>query len=92
MNDWLLLSAFLVVVLAVTFTLWRLVKGPHPVDRIICLDLIGISIAGLVSIQAIRSNQLVLLDTVLVLSIILFIGTILFARYIEGYIEKKEQK
>lgn len=80
---------FFILTLSLCLTFYRFIRGPHMVDRIMCLDLLALITAGLVAIHAIHSNQDIFLDIVLVLSIIAFMGTIVFARLIEGYMGKE---
>ncbi|MEM9157703.1 MAG: monovalent cation/H+ antiporter complex subunit F [Verrucomicrobiota bacterium] len=68
---------------ALIASLYRLVKGPANVDRIIALDLIAglaIAISVLLSIQ---TGQSVYLNVSLCLAIIAFLSTVAFAKRLE---------
>lgn len=81
---------FYILLLAAGLSLVRLIKGPHPVDRIICLDLLALSVAGMLAVHAVRFQQESFLDAVLIISLVAFLGTIVFARLIETYTSQKE--
>jgi multicomponent Na+:H+ antiporter subunit F len=79
----LISASLFLMISAFVLSFWRLVRGPDPVDRVVCLDLLALLAAGLMAIQAVWVRESVYLDAVLVLSIVAFFGTIVFARYIE---------
>lgn len=82
---------FFVLALSIATTFIRIVRGPHSVDRILCLDLLAIVVAAIVTLHAVNSNETIYLDAVLVLSIISFLSTIVFARYIERGPERRKK-
>lgn len=79
-----LMGALTALALALALCILRLVKGPHSVDRILCLDLAALIVAGILVVHSVQTHQEAFIDIVLILSIISFIGTIVFARFIEG--------
>jgi multicomponent Na+:H+ antiporter subunit F len=83
MSELLNSLSFYILVLSLVISGIRMAKGPHPVDRILVLDLLAVVTGGLLCVHAVQSDQSAFLDVVLVLSIIGFLGTIVFARYIE---------
>lgn len=90
MTAWIHTIAFYILLLAVGLSLIRLIKGPHPVDRIVCLDLMALTIGGLLAVHAVRFQQESFMDAVLIISLIGFMGTIVFARLIESFANHKE--
>lgn len=81
--EWLMQISIFLLVLALGCALFRIIKGPSLPDRIVALDLVAMSIAGIIAIYAIGANQPVFLDVLLVLAIVLFFGTVAFGRYLE---------
>lgn len=92
MNEGVFYFSFITVGVAILIAFFHMVRARHPVDRVVCLDLISLSVAVLISLQAMHSKMEVWLDTVFVLSIIAFISTVLFARYVEGHFERGKSK
>lgn len=76
-------TSFFLLVSSVAISFIRLWKGPHAVDRVLCLDLLALVTAGLICVHSIHYNQAVFLDAILVLAIISFLGTVVLARLIE---------
>ncbi|GGH22665.1 cation:proton antiporter [Sphingobacterium alkalisoli] len=69
--------------LSIILVFFRLLKGPHVVDRVVALDLIITIGIGIITVFTIRSNQKVLLDVAIILALIAFLGTVAFSYYIE---------
>ena len=75
--------SFLMLVAALTLALTRLIRGPSLADRVVALDLFAVIAAGFLSVYAIETNQVVLLDVAIVQALIAFLGTVAFAQYME---------
>ncbi|MFT8322110.1 MAG: Na(+)/H(+) antiporter subunit F1 [Bacillus sp. (in: firmicutes)] len=75
--------AILFIVIAMLGFTYRAIKGPTIPDRIIALDAIGISLAGLTALISIVLNTNALLEVILVIGILAFIGTIAFSKFLE---------
>ena len=74
---------FSLVGLGLLFSLYRLIKGPTHFDRVVSLDVINVSIIGvLVVIALILKNEL-FIDVAIVYSILGFLETIVFAKFLE---------
>ena len=74
---------FSLVGLGPLFSLYRLIKGPTHFDRVVSLDVINVSIIGvLVVIALILKNEL-FIDVAIVYSILGFLETIVFAKFLE---------
>ncbi len=82
---------FLIQMMALFLTFIRFLKGPHPVDRIMCLDLSVLVVAGLMALQTLYFEEEAFLDLVLILSITGFLSTVVFARFIERNLGQKER-
>lgn len=73
------------VVLAVAAVLFvvRLLRGPTLGDRVLALDGLLSTVVGLVVLEAVDDDSVLLLDVPIVVAFIGFIGTAVVARFIE---------
>ena len=72
-----------VLVVALFLAFIRLVRGPSLPDRVVALELCGTVVVGMIAVQAIMSEQGVLLDVAIGLALVSFLGTVAFARYVQ---------
>jgi multicomponent Na+:H+ antiporter subunit F len=75
--------AFDILVLALFVAFIRLVRGPSLPDRVVALELCGTVMVCMIAVQAIMTEQPVLLDVAIALALVSFLGTVAFARYIQ---------
>lgn len=75
--------AILVIVIAIIGFTYRAIKGPTTPDRVVALDAIGISLAGLTALISIVLNTSAFLEVILVIGILSFIGTVAFSKFLE---------
>ncbi|ACJ34308.1 Na(+)/H(+) antiporter subunit F1 [Anoxybacillus flavithermus] len=75
--------ALVILSLAMVGFLYRVVKGPSTADRIIALDAMGITLAGIVAIVSMLLNTSAFLDVILLIGILAFVGTVAFAKFLE---------
>ena len=61
----------------------RVVHGPSLADRVLAVDLMTVSGAGLMAVSAIAFSDSVFLDIALFLIVTGFVGTAAFAQFIE---------
>ncbi|MFF2889218.1 Na(+)/H(+) antiporter subunit F1 [Paenibacillus sp. NPDC057967] len=83
MMDGLLITALILLSLAILGALYRLLKGPSIPDRIAALDTIGILLLATIAVLSMLLRTTAYFDIILLLGILTFIGTTAFARYIE---------
>ncbi|WP_112180588.1 MULTISPECIES: Na(+)/H(+) antiporter subunit F1 [Paraliobacillus] len=69
---------------AIVLCFIRMIIGPSIFDRIVALDLLGVTMIGFVGMLMIIQHTLVYVDVVLVLGILSFVGTIALSKYMEG--------
>ncbi len=69
--------------ISVLLILWRFLKGPSIVDRIIALDLIITTGIGFIAAYSILTNRPSFLDVAMILALIAFLGTVAFSYYIQ---------
>lgn len=69
--------------IAFLLVLWRFIKGPSPVDRIIAFD--GLTIVSITGIlfAALAAERGIYLDVALVYALLSFLGVIVVARFLE---------
>jgi multicomponent Na+:H+ antiporter subunit F len=72
-----------VLVVALFLAFIRLVRGPSLPDRVVALELCGTVVVGMIAVQAIMTEQHVLLDVAIGLALVSFLGTVAFARYVQ---------
>ncbi|MCL9971303.1 Na(+)/H(+) antiporter subunit F1 [Anoxybacillus kestanbolensis] len=75
--------ALVILSFAMIGFLYRVVKGPSTADRIIALDAMGITLAGIVAIVSMLLNTSAFLDVILLIGILAFVGTAAFAKFLE---------
>jgi multisubunit Na+/H+ antiporter MnhF subunit len=74
--------ALICLALAVVVALYRVLRGPTWGDRITGFDFLGVSLAALIVVLALRTGLTALLDVALIVSLLGFLGTVAFARYL----------
>lgn len=75
--------AYLLLVVALVLFMYRLIRGPDVVDRIVALDGVLITIMGAILIEASRTKSPWSIDTVVVVALLSFVATGVLARYVE---------
>ncbi|MCX7800335.1 MAG: monovalent cation/H+ antiporter complex subunit F [Fimbriimonadales bacterium] len=76
-------AALAVMSVAFAMATVRLLRGPRLADRVMALDLAGVTVAGMIAAMALLHNQPVQVDVGLAVALVAFVGTIAFARFIE---------
>lgn len=74
--------AFICIILALLMGAIRLIRGPTLGDRIAALDFMGVSLAVLIVLLAMRTGFIAFLDAALIVSILGFMSTVALTRYI----------
>jgi multicomponent Na+:H+ antiporter subunit F len=83
MAEWIVGLAGVVAASAFVLALWRFVKGPRAVDRVVAFDgLTIISITGIL-FAALAEGRGIYLDVALVYALLSFLGVIVVARFLE---------
>jgi multicomponent Na+:H+ antiporter subunit F len=79
----ILYIAFVFLMLAMIFTLFRLLKGPTFNDQIAAMDLLASTITGIILVFAMLINNEMYFDIIIIISLVSFIGTIAISTYIK---------
>ena len=79
---WALDIAASAIAMAIILCTWRLVRGPHPTDRILAVDTLYINVVALVVLLGIRLNTALLFEAALVIAMLGFASTVALSRYL----------
>ncbi|MBS7320288.1 MAG: monovalent cation/H+ antiporter complex subunit F [Myroides sp.] len=71
-----------IICLAILFIMYRFIKGPQVVDRVVALDLLITTGVGFITLFSIVVNNSVFLDDAMILALIAFLSTAAFSYYI----------
>jgi multicomponent K+:H+ antiporter subunit F len=61
---------------------WRLIVGPHSVDRVLAMDTLYINAVALIVLLGIRLDTPMLFEAALVVAMLGFVSTVAMARYL----------
>jgi multicomponent Na+:H+ antiporter subunit F len=81
--DVLVHAALVMISSALFVALVRVVRGPTLPDRVVAVDLIGVSSVCLMLLSAAANKESAFLDAAVVIAMLGFLGTIAYARYAE---------
>ena len=86
------IMAVIITVLGITalLTLYRVIFGPTPWDRLIAMNLISSKVVSIMIAAALLFRRNIYMDVALVYAIIGFVSTIAVTRFLEGEVNKKE--
>ena len=72
------------MVIGITFSAIRFVKGPTAGDRTVALDTLTIIVVSGLVLLSMVFERIIYVDVALVYAVLGFIGVIVIARYLEG--------
>jgi multicomponent Na+:H+ antiporter subunit F len=81
--DVLVDAALIMIASALFIAMVRVVRGPTLADRVVAVDLIGVSSVCLMVLGATASKEPAFLDAAVVIALLGFLGTVAYARYAE---------
>ena len=73
---------FFMLVLAVLLTLWRLVRGPDIVDRVLALDTLYINAVALLLLYGLHTRSTAYFEIALLVAALGFAGTVALSKYL----------
>jgi len=79
----LFIWAIMLLLLSTLLTLIRMIVGPTLPDRVVALDALTTTTAGIMVLYGIVTEQSVIIDVALVYAVLSFIATLYLARYLE---------
>jgi multisubunit Na+/H+ antiporter MnhF subunit len=77
-------ASFVLLTAAAMCFLYRLLRGPTLVDRVIAVDGLLVAGASAIVVDAIRTGSGAFVPVVVVVTLVGFVGTAVVARFIEG--------
>jgi multicomponent Na+:H+ antiporter subunit F len=87
-----LTTSLVILSLAMLGFLYRVIKGPSVADRVMALDAMGITLAGMVAVVSVLLKTSAFLDVILLIGILAFVGTVAFAKFLErGVVIERER-
>lgn len=69
---------------AILLNLWRLVRGPDAVDRVLALDTLTINVIGIVMLLGIAAGTKIYFEAALILAMMGFVGTVALSKFLLG--------
>ena len=83
MADLLIYMAAGIAALAFVFALFRFMRGPHAVDRVVAFDVLTIISLTFIVLIAVLEVRAIYLDVALVYALLSFLGVIVIAKFLE---------
>ena len=83
MAETILNLAVFIIMIAIALGVYRLVKGPTIVDRVIAIDLLTLISIALIALIAHISSRFIYLDVALVYGLLSFLSVLAVARYLD---------
>ncbi len=80
----ILTLSFVLIGLAVLFSLLRLLKGPTVFDRLLAADTLAVITTSLLVLMSLLFSRVIYMDVALVYVVLGFAGVVVVARYLEG--------
>ncbi len=80
----ILTLSFVLIGLAVLFSLLRLLKGPTVFDRLLAADTLAVITTSLLVLMSLLFSRVIYMDVALVYVVLGFVGVVTVARYLEG--------
>jgi len=80
---WVAPGVLVILAVSMGIAFIRVLRGPSLPDRVVALDLIGVSMVAIVATYSIHAHQPVLLRAATALALISFLATIAFAYYLQ---------
>ncbi|WP_040978124.1 Na(+)/H(+) antiporter subunit F1 [Oceanobacillus jeddahense] len=69
--------------ISICISVFRIIIGPSLPDRIVALDMVGVTLVSSIAIISVMLTTTAFLEVILILAILAFISTIAFSKYIE---------
>jgi multicomponent K+:H+ antiporter subunit F len=72
----------LAIAISMAITLYRLIRGPNVLDRILALDTFYITAVALLIVLGIYDNSTIYFEGALLIALMGFVGTVALSRYL----------
>lgn len=80
--QWSILFAYGAMIVSFSLTVYRLLRGPTPADRVVALDMLALLGIGFIGLFSISTGEYAFLDVAIALALVGFLATVAFARYV----------
>jgi multicomponent Na+:H+ antiporter subunit F len=80
--DLSILFAYGAMIVSFALTVFRLLRGPTPADRVVALDMLALLGIGFIGVFSISTGEYAFLDVAIALALVGFLATVAFARYV----------
>jgi len=82
MNEWVFIAVGLMLLVAALLALYRIIRGPSILDRMIASDMLLTTIICALGSEMVYNDHLRSLPAMLVLATTAFLGSVVVARYV----------
>lgn len=82
MLDVTILVVAVILCIALVLNLWRLIIGPHVIDRILALDTMYINSIALILIYGMYNRTPLYFEAALLIAMLGFVSSVAFAKYL----------
>ncbi|MFD1064635.1 Na(+)/H(+) antiporter subunit F1 [Oceanobacillus locisalsi] len=79
----MLTAALVFYGIAIAISVLRVIIGPSLPDRIVALDMVGVTLVSSIAVVSVMLTTTAFLEVILIIAILAFISTIAFSKYIE---------
>ena len=80
----LIISALIIIGVALLVCLFRLIKGPTTADRVVSFDATSAVVMSIVGVLSVVYNSVSFLDSIMLIAIISFVSSVSISRFIGG--------
>lgn len=77
------IATFTMLGAGVLFTLFRLVRGPSVLDRIVCLNALSVLVVSAIAVEAAVRGDATYISLMVTIALLGFVGTLTAARFAE---------
>ena len=74
--------AFALVVGAILLNLWRLIRGPSALDRVLALDTLYVNAVAVIVLLGIARGTALYFEAALLIAMLGFVGTVAFSKFL----------
>lgn len=75
-------AALILITLAMALSLWRLLRGPDVLDRVIAIDALYVNACAMLLVHGIRGETALHFEAALVIAMLGFLSTAAFAKFL----------
>jgi multicomponent K+:H+ antiporter subunit F len=82
MLEWSMIAVGVMLCIALVLNLWRLLIGPHVVDRILALDTMYINSIALILLYGMYNGTQLYFEAALLIAMLGFVSSVAFGKYL----------